>query len=92
MSVVDQALVSLGSTGVSGERRVPGCYIGDAMGEGVYHSRRQFFSAFMFMLGEGRVFLRLGGHKDFIEKHSVIQVRRKTNNSVADSEGEDDDG
>ena len=93
LSVVEQALASLGSTGGGGigERRV-GCYMGDAVLEGVYHSRRQFFSAFMFMLGEGRVFLRLGGHKDFIEQHSVVQVRRKTQKSVADSEFESDDG
>ena len=93
LSVVEQALASLGSTGGGGigERRV-GCYMGDAVDEGVYHSRRQFFSAFMFMLGEGRVFLRLGGHKDFIEQHSVVQVRRKTQKSVADSEFESDDG
>ena len=84
-----------GRSGGNGSReerirqRRGGCFMGDAIEEGVYHSRRQFFSAFMFLLGEGKVFLRLGGQGDYIERHSVILVRKKKQTKVFDSENED---
>ena len=53
------------------------CYFGDPSEVAVYCSRRQFFSAFMNMLTEGKVFLRLGGNKEVINLGSVIQVNSR---------------